>query len=268
MSGPGRNQAVTRPDPHLPHHAAGRASRTLSSEVGAPGSLVGSYIAMTDRRLIPLTAPKRRQTVFLGRIPLPERNFVAEALRTETVGGLLLLVAAVAALLWVNSPLDASYDAAVGFHFGPSALNLHLSVAHWASDGLLTIFFFVAGIELKRELVAGELKSPSAAALPVVAALCGMAVPALVYCLVNVAGDVSFQGWAVPTATDIAFALAVLAVISTSLPSVLRAFLLTLAVVDDLVAIVIIAVYPWRLSTGPSRTPAGCTPPSRASPWA
>jgi NhaA family Na+:H+ antiporter len=136
-----------------------------------------------------------------------------------------------------------SYETVSHFHIGPEALGLNLSIEHWAADGLLAIFFFVAGIELKRELVAGDLKDPKAAALPVVAALCGMAVPALVYTLTNVTGDGSMQGWAVPTATDIAFALAVLAVIGTSLPSALRAFLLTLAVVDDLFAILIIAIF-------------------------
>ncbi|MGW2518006.1 Na+/H+ antiporter NhaA [Streptomyces sp. NPDC001617] len=186
------------------------------------------------------TAPRK----VLGRLSLPERTFVADALRTETVGGMLLLVAAVTALIWVNIPtLHDSYESVSHFHFGPEALGLHLSVAHWAADGLLAVFFFVAGIELKRELVAGDLRDPKAAALPVVAALCGMAVPALVYTLTNVTGGGSLQGWAVPTATDIAFALAVLAVIGTSLPSALRAFLLTLAVVDDLFAILIIAVF-------------------------
>lgn len=181
---------------------------------------------------------------FLGRLSLPERNFVADALRTETVGGVLLLVAAVTALIWANVPaLHGSYESVRDFHLGPAALGLDLSVEHWAADGLLAIFFFVAGIELKRELVAGDLKDPRAAALPVVAALCGMAVPALVYTLTNVTGGGSLAGWAVPTATDIAFALAVLAVIGTSLPSALRAFLLTLAVVDDLFAILIIAVF-------------------------
>ncbi|MGN9756018.1 Na+/H+ antiporter NhaA [Streptomyces sp. SD31] len=179
-----------------------------------------------------------------GRLSLPERNFVAEALRTETVGGVLLLVAAITALLWANVPvLHDSYESVGHFHLGPEALGLNLSIEHWAADGLLAIFFFVAGIELKRELVAGDLKDPKAAALPVVAALCGMAVPALVYTLTNVTGGGSLQGWAVPTATDIAFALAVLAVIGTSLPHALRAFLLTLAVVDDLFAILIIAVF-------------------------
>ncbi|KOV73809.1 pH-dependent sodium/proton antiporter [Streptomyces sp. AS58] len=175
---------------------------------------------------------------------LPERTFVADALRTETVGGVLLLLAAVIALAWANIPgLGDSYDTVSHFHLGPKALGLDLSVAHWAADGLLAVFFFVAGIELKRELVAGDLRDPKAAALPVVAALCGMAVPALVYLLTNIVGDGSVKGWAVPTATDIAFALAVLAVIGTSLPSALRAFLLTLAVVDDLIAILIIAVF-------------------------
>ncbi|MGW0559981.1 Na+/H+ antiporter NhaA [Streptomyces sp. NPDC003016] len=180
---------------------------------------------------------------FLGRLPLPERTFVADALRTETVGGVLLLIAAIAALVWANTGLSDSYASIRNFHLGPASLGLDLSVQHWAADGLLAVFFFVAGIELKRELVAGELRDPKAAALPVIAALSGMVMPALVYVLVNVLGDGSLGGWAVPTATDIAFALAVLAVIGTSLPSALRAFLLTLAVVDDLFAILIIAVF-------------------------
>ncbi|WP_155056925.1 Na+/H+ antiporter NhaA [Streptomyces blattellae] len=179
-----------------------------------------------------------------GRLSLPERTFVADALRAETVGGVLLLLAAIAALVWANIPaLHDGYESVSHYHLGPEALGLNLSIAHWAADGLLAIFFFVAGIELKRELVAGDLRDPKAAVLPVVAALCGMAVPALVYTLTNVTGGGSLEGWAVPTATDIAFALAVLAVIGTSLPSALRAFLLTLAVVDDLFAILIIALF-------------------------
>lgn len=184
----------------------------------------------------------RRSPVLLGRLPLPERAFVADALRTETVGGVLLLLAAVVALVWANV-FPHGYESVLDVHFGPAALGLHLSAQHWAADGLLAVFFFVAGVELKRELVAGELRSPSAAALPVVAALCGMAMPAIVYTLVSSTGGGSLRGWAVPTATDIAFALAVLAVLGTSLPSALRAFLLTLAVVDDLFAILIIAVF-------------------------
>lgn len=187
-------------------------------------------------------AAPRTPRQFLGRLPLPERTFVADALRAETVGGVLLLVAAIVALVWANA-FGGSYEAVRDFHFGPAALGLDLSVQHWAADGLLAIFFFVAGVELKRELVAGELRDPRAAALPVVAALCGMIAPALVYLTVNLTGGGSTDGWAVPTATDIAFALAVLAVLGASLPSALRAFLLTLAVVDDLFAILIIAVF-------------------------
>ncbi|EGX60963.1 pH-dependent sodium/proton antiporter [Streptomyces zinciresistens K42] len=193
-----------------------------------------------------MAAPRTPATArkVLGRLSLPERTYVADALRTETVGGVLLLVAAVAALIWANVPaLKDSYEAVSDFHLGPAALGLDLSIQYWAASGLLSLFFFVAGIELKRELVAGDLKDPKAAALPVAAALCGMAVPALVYTLTNVSQGGSLAGWAVPTATDIAFALAVLAVIGTSLPSALRAFLLTLAVVDDMLAILIIAVF-------------------------
>lgn len=177
-----------------------------------------------------------------SRPPLRERLRLADALRTETVGGMLLLAAAVAALIWANTG-SGSYTAVRDFHLGPAALGLDLSIGHWAADGLLAVFFFVAGVELKRELVAGELRDPRRALLPVVAAVCGMIAPALVYVVVNVAGGGALTGWAVPTATDIAFALAVLAVLGTSLPSALRAFLLTLAVVDDLFAILIIAVF-------------------------
>ncbi|MET9677811.1 Na+/H+ antiporter NhaA [Streptomyces sp. NPDC006482] len=194
------------------------------------------------RRSVPVTQAHPRKVVF-GLLPWPERQAVTEALRTETVGGLVLLAAAVVALVWANSPWSAAYESIRDFHFGIPALGLDLSVGHWTADGLLAIFFLVAGIELKRELVVGELRTPATAALPVVAALCGMAVPAALYTLTAAAGGGSLDGWAVPMATDIAFALAVLAVISTHLPSALRAFLLTLAVVDDLGAILIIAIF-------------------------
>ncbi|MGW7520971.1 Na+/H+ antiporter NhaA [Streptomyces sp. NPDC054796] len=173
-----------------------------------------------------------------------ERRHLADALRTETVGGMVLLAAAVLALVWANAPAVGEwYETVRHFHFGIPALGLDLSVEHWASDGLLTLFFFVAGIELKRELVAGELRNPAAAALPIVAAVCGMAVPALVYLIPNLLTGGQTQGWTVPMATDIAFALGVLAVIGTNLPSGIRAFLLTLAIVDDLGAILVIAVF-------------------------
>ncbi|MEV8312275.1 Na+/H+ antiporter NhaA [Streptomyces flavidovirens] len=180
---------------------------------------------------------------FLGLLPLPERTFVAKALRTETVGGIVLLAAAAVALMWANTPLRRSYEEVRDFHFGIPALGLDLSVAHWAADGLLAIFFFVAGAELKRELVVGELRDPKAATVPVVAAVSGMVIPALVYGMVATSMGGTWNGWAVPMATDIAFALGVLAVIDTHLPSALRAFLLTLAIVDDLGAIVVIALF-------------------------
>ncbi|MEV3929718.1 MULTISPECIES: Na+/H+ antiporter NhaA [unclassified Streptomyces] len=185
----------------------------------------------------------RRRDPLLGVLPWPERQAVSEALRTETVGGLVLLAAAVVALVWANSPWSETYETLRDLHFGIPALGLDLSVGHWTADGLLAVFFLVAGIELKRELVVGELRTPATAALPVIAAVCGMAVPAALYLLTVSVGGGRLEGWAVPMATDIAFALAVLAVLSTHLPSALRAFLLTLAVVDDLGAILIIAVF-------------------------
>ncbi|WP_282780974.1 MULTISPECIES: Na+/H+ antiporter NhaA [unclassified Nocardia] len=189
-----------------------------------------------------MAAAPRERRVFLGLPSWSERSALATALRTETVGGLLLLAAAVLALVWANSPWAEWYTRISDLHFGIGALGLDLSVAHWTADGLLTIFFLVAGIELKRELVIGELRTPATASLPVVAALCGMVLPAAVYLAVTGSSGGDMAGWAVPMATDIAFALAVLAVLNTHLPAALRAFLLTLAVVDDLGAIAVIAV--------------------------
>jgi NhaA family Na+:H+ antiporter len=178
-----------------------------------------------------------------GRGSWLETERIARVLQRETVGGALLLIASVAALVWANSGASGSYDSLRDYTLGPGSLHLHLSVGGWASDGLLAIFFFVAGLELKREFVAGDLRSPARAALPVVAAVGGMAVPAGIFAVVNVGSAGALRGWAIPTATDIAFALAVLAVISTHLPAALRTFLLTLAVVDDLLAITIIALF-------------------------
>ena len=127
---------------------------------------------------------------------------------------------------------------------GPSALHLDLTLGEWAADGLLAIFFFVAGLELKREFFAGALREPRRAVLPVLAAVGGMIMPAVLFTVISLGtGDGALQGWAIPTATDIAFALAVLAVISTHLPAAPRTLLLTLAVVDDLLAITIIALF-------------------------
>ncbi len=220
-----------------------------------PGSLVGDQLADPEvHPEDPVTQPDPPSTSAVTPAPGPGRLFtrgsfgeasrIGEVLRRETVGGALLLIATVIALVWANSPASDGYAAVRDFEFGPEALQLHLSVGEWAADGLLAIFFFVAGLELKREFVAGDLRDPRRAALPVVAALGGMAVPALIFVVVNLGtGDGALRGWAIPTATDIAFALAVLAVISTHLPVALRTFLLTLAVVDDLLAITIIAIF-------------------------
>ncbi len=175
-----------------------------------------------------------------------ETSRVSEILRKETVGGIILLVAAASALIWANSPWAPSYFGLRDLVVGGRWLGLHLdlTIGAWAADGLLAIFFLVVGLELKREFVAGDLRDPARAALPIAAAVGGMVAPALIFVLVNLnTGEGALRGWAIPTATDIAFAVAVLAVISTHLPSALRTFLLTLAVVDDLLAITVIAVF-------------------------
>lgn len=179
-----------------------------------------------------------------------ESTFLGDLLRREAVGGLLALGAAVVALVWANTGAG-SYDGLRHLQLGP------LDLEHWAADGALTLFFFVAGLELKRELLLGSLRRPADAVVPVVAALCGVAVPACAFVAVQLLSGAprDLVGWAVPTATDIAFALAVLAVVGGALPSQLRAFLLTLAVVDDLVVIAVIAVaytgslsWPWLVA--------------------
>ena len=183
-----------------------------------------------------------------------ESQRFSEILRKETVGGVLLLAAAGAALVWANSPWSQTYRAVSEFEIGPDALHLQLSISAWAADGLLAIFFFVVGLELKREFVAGDLRDPRRAALPIAAAVGGMVVPAAIYIGITVSAGhpENVDGWAVPIATDIAFALAVLAVLSTHLPTALRTFLLTLAVVDDLLAITVIAIfYTDHLSPAP-----------------
>jgi len=178
-----------------------------------------------------------------ARATAEESARVGDILRRETVGGGLLVVAAAVALVWINSPVGDSYTDLRDSTVGPAFLHLDLSLGTWAADGLLAIFFFVAGLELKREFVAGDLRDPRRAMLPIAASVGGVALPALVYLLVNVVGDGDTSGWAIPAATDIAFALAVLAVVSRNLPVALRTFLLTLAVVDDLLAITIIAIF-------------------------
>ena len=184
-----------------------------------------------------MTSPKRRS--FLPNADKGESTFIGDFLRQETVGGAVVLVAATVAVLWANSPFGDAYEA---FRHWVPFPRIGLDMEHWAADGALTLFFFVAGLELKRELLVGSLRRPSDAMVPIVAAMCGVAMPAIIFSLVNLDSGY-LRGWAIPAATDIAFALAVLAVVGSALPTQLRAFLLTLAVVDDLVVIVIIAVF-------------------------
>lgn len=191
-----------------------------------------------------MTTPSLRRLI-LARGSWAEASVVRAALRTETVGGAVLLGAALIALIWANSPWREGYttlrETTVGIAWG----HLDLTVGQWAADGALALFFFVAGLELKRELLVGDLRDRAKAVVPVVAAVCGVIVPALVFIAVVLAlgGDAAAaRGWAVPTATDIAFALAVLAVLGSFLPDALRSFLLTLAVVDDVIAIAVIAL--------------------------
>lgn len=172
-----------------------------------------------------------------------EARRVAAILRKETVGGVLLVVAAAIALIWANSPWADTYFAIRDLRFGYAPWHLELSVGAWAADGLLAIFFFLVGLELKREVVVGDLRRFRTAIVPITAAFGGVIVPALIYSAVVWSTPSLRAGWAIPTATDIAFAVAVLAIIGSRLPTPLRIFLLTLAVVDDLIAITIIALF-------------------------
>jgi NhaA family Na+:H+ antiporter len=185
-----------------------------------------------DGRRPPVPPPRR--------LPVPLREY----LREEAAGGVALTAAAALALAWANSPWRAAYDAlwetTLAVRLGRFAIEADLR--HWVDDGLMTLFFLVVGLEIKRELVAGELASWRRAALPVLAAAGGMAVPAAIYAAVN-AGGPGAPGWGVPMATDIAFALGVLALLGPRVPSSLKVFLLTLAVVDDLGSIAVVALF-------------------------
>ncbi len=181
-----------------------------------------------------------------GPAVVPSRRVRARRWVTqETTSGVLLLVAATLGLVWANTPWRDAFHALAGTVVGPAALHLDLSLSTWAADGLLAIFFFVVGVELKHELVAGSLRNLRQAAVPVFAAVGGMVLPAVIFALmvIGLGEPTALNGWAIPTATDIAFALAVLAIAGRGLPRALRTFLLTLAVVDDLLAIIVIAVF-------------------------
>ncbi len=167
-----------------------------------------------------------------------------EFLQTETAGAAALFLATLIALALANSPVGAGYESLWKIEWKPPFLGpeFELDLRHWVNEGLMTIFFFVVGLEIKRELVVGELKDPRKAALPVIAAVGGVAVPALVYLAINT-GEAGERGWGIPTATDIAFAVGVLTILGSRVPSSLKVFLLSLAIVDDVLAIVVIAIF-------------------------
>ena len=206
---------------------------------GVPGSLVGlrhcwSDVESTVRT--PLSPHDLSPPTPSARL----RRWAA----LDTTSGALLLVSAAIAVTWANSPWRESYHRLLEVKFGPASLHLHLSLGEWAADALLAIFFFVVGVELKHEFVAGSLREPRLAGVPIAAAVGGMVTPALFYVIVVAVGDpAALHGWAIPTATDIAFALGVLAIFGRGLPLALRTFLLTLAVVDDLLGITVIATF-------------------------
>ncbi len=172
-------------------------------------------------------------------------------LSAESAGGLVLMISAVLALIWANSPWAASYAAfwhtKVGV--GSDSIGLKMSLEHWISDGLMAVFFLLVGLEIKRELLLGELATLSRAAIPAAAALGGMVVPAGIFLALNFSGDRS-HGWGIPMATDIAFAVGVLTLVGRAVPMSVRVFLLAIAIVDDLGAVLVIALfYTHQLST-------------------
>lgn len=180
-------------------------------------------------------------------MPRPSASAIYAFLRSESTGGLLLMIAAAAALVVANSPLGMGYFQALAAPLGP------LSVSHWINDGLMAVFFLLVGLEIKREVLNGELSTWPKRALPGFAALGGMVIPAALYLLVAQQAPEIARGWAIPAATDIAFALGVLSLLGPRVPAALKVFLAALAIIDDLGAVLIIALFytdhlaPWAL---------------------
>ncbi|MCB1504199.1 MAG: Na+/H+ antiporter NhaA [Hyphomicrobiaceae bacterium] len=174
-----------------------------------------------------------------------QKNNGLTFLKHEAAPGIILLIAAAAALLMENSPWRWVYDSLLDTRVtvGIGKLLLYKPLLLWINDGLMAIFFFLVGLEIKRELMVGELSSVRRATLPAMAAVGGMVVPALIYAIVNHSDPVALNGWAIPAATDIAFAIGVLALLGSRVPSSLKVFLLALAIIDDLGAIIIIALF-------------------------
>ncbi len=172
-------------------------------------------------------------------------NFIADFLRLESAGGILLIAAAALAIVFANTPLAGSYQALlnVPVEVRVGSLEIAKPLLLWINDGLMAIFFFLVGLELKRELVEGELSDPRKLILPGVGAIGGMLVPALIYVWFNRGESVALQGWAIPAATDIAFALGILALLGSRVPTAIKVFLTSLAIIDDIGAIVIIAIF-------------------------
>ena len=198
---------------------------------------------MAERRLTTTRRPSWSETdAFVPRTFVrPFQRFM----HAETSGAIIMLVAAIAALAWANSPWyhaqETLWETPLTIHLGGLA-HIDLTLVEWINDALMAIFFFLVGLEIKRELVHGELRDPRKAALPVIAALGGMIVPASIYMLLN-AGEPTFDGWGIPMATDIAFAVAVVALVGNRVPASAKVFLLTLAIADDMGAIIVIAVF-------------------------
>lgn len=165
-------------------------------------------------------------------------------LDSSTGGGIILFACLILSLIIANSPLSEAFDSLLGTHLGVENNNIDLryTISEWINDGLMVIFFLLVGLEIKRELVDGELSSPRQAALPIIAAMGGAVVPALIYTLFN-AGTETHHGWGIPMATDIAFALAVISMLGKRAPTSLKVFLAALAIVDDLLAILVIAIF-------------------------
>ncbi len=177
----------------------------------------------------------------MKRLLRPPIALITEFLRLESAAGLLLMAAAVVALALANSPAAEVYRAALTFKIGLGGAGL--SLLHWINDGLMAAFFLLIGLEIKREILVGELSSIKSAALPAIAAVGGMVVPAVIFAAFNWNDTATLRGWAIPAATDIAFALGILALLGSRVPTSLKVFLMALAILDDLGAIIIIGVF-------------------------
>ena len=170
---------------------------------------------------------------------------IQEFIKLETSGGVVLMIAAIFAMIIANTPLSANYDLILGTYIKVGIGNFEIAkpAILWINDGLMAIFFFLVGLEIKREVLAGELSSFDKAILPIMAAIGGMSVPGIIFAIINWGTPENLNGWAIPTATDIAFALGILALIGSRAPISLKIFLLAIAIIDDLGAIVIIAIF-------------------------